>query len=153
MIQILMNVSDLLSAITDRTIDCSAYPIIPREEYEFRMKLLRNRQQHLISVLHNNYWEYVSSLFYKLPMKYDHNKLLVLACKNINKHPDPSEAIMVFHYLAELKVILTHIMIAENNADYTIDYNYTEISNCQCSTPPREMRAELNVIEAFIAAL
>lgn len=147
----MMNDAVLISALTDYTLDCSNHPILDKTVYTARMAVLVNRKRAIISTLRSSCWDYVSKLISELPINHTPLKLLTKAYKRIyqydNRKSDSEternadrkeralynirhveKALMVYQYMVELSVILTHIIIIENNADNTIDYNYSDFN-------------------------
>ena len=141
---------ELTTILTDHTLDCSKYPIIARADYAPRMAWLHNHRSSLLSILRNNYWDYIQELVAKLPIKHTPLKFLTSACKNIQKSADTRAATMVYHYLSELSAVIKHIMITENNADTTINYSYSEFDSV---VVPLDEEPDLRAINAFVAIL
>lgn len=127
-----MNVSELIAALTDQSIDCSARAIMPRDEYVNYIQWLNTRKNNIITDL-RYHWDYVTELVCKLPIDHTPTKLLLIAYKSIpaahaQKHID------VYHRLIELNVVLSSIIIADNNADNTILYNIQQYDDIDTMT-------------------
>ncbi len=147
----MLTTNDLIHVLTDRTLDCSKYPVVARSDYEVRIAQLHAHKNNLLLILRSNYWDYVSELVSKLPRVYTLQRFLIIACKNIAKSPDVRAATMVYHYLSELAAVITHTIITENNVDNTIGYICTDYDMPAAKTAPTA--SDTRAIDLFMATL